>query len=199
MRSRVFSVSVLLATVLLASGCSTASTDAGDASPPANTPPATSPAASAPPTCATNWGTDARKDVISSRSEIVGVHAEQHDCFDRLIVDLTPSASGYFAEYVDEILAEGSGKHIDVSGGAILKLVLAATTYDIDTGTATIEFADPLEVAGVSDFTALRQVAFAGSFEGQTTFGVGLASRSDFRVTVVDAGNQSQLLLDIAH
>lgn len=194
---------VILAAVLLTASCSAPPADtAGTPTPTSSTPTSSAPSnapTDAPENCSTPWGSDVKKFVNSAQSQIVGVHAEQHDCFDRLIFDLVPSASGYFAEYVGGILAEGSGLPVDVSGGAILKIVLSATTFDVDTGTPTINFADPNEAADVSGFTMLRQIAFAGSFEGQTTFGIGLTSAIDFRVSVTDAGAQSQLVLDVAH
>ena len=46
----------------------------------------------------------------------------------------------------------------------------------------------------------LRQVALAGSFEGQTTFGVGVRARLPYRVFLLDGpGNGSRLVLDVAH
>lgn len=196
-------VPVMLAAALLTVGCSAPLPDTVQTSTPASTIPAstapTNSPTNKPESCSTPWGSDVKKYLHSAQSQIIGMHAEQHDCFDRLIFDLAPSASGYFAEYADGILADGSGMPVDVAGGAILKLVLSATTYDFDTGAPTIVFANPYEAADVAGFTMLRQIAFAGSFEGLTTFGIGVASASDFRVSVTDAGDQSQLVLDIAH
>ena len=52
----------------------------------------------------------------------------------------------------------------------------------------------------VSGFAALRQVAFAGSFEGQTTFGIGVADVLPFTVTATVAGDGTATLnVAVAH
>lgn len=46
----------------------------------------------------------------------------------------------------------------------------------------------------------LRQVAVAGSFEGRTTFGVGVRARLPMWVFVLDGpGTGSRLVIDVAH
>ena len=52
----------------------------------------------------------------------------------------------------------------------------------------------------VSGYRTFRQVAWAGSFEGQSTVGLGLRARLPFRVTAVDGpGTGSRLVIDVAH
>ena len=52
----------------------------------------------------------------------------------------------------------------------------------------------------MSGYRTLRQVAWAGSFEGQTSLGVGVRARLPFRVTVLDGpGTGSRVVLDVAH
>ena len=57
------------------------------------------------------------------------------------------------------------------------------------------------EVIDVSGYRTLRQVAWANSFEGQTTLGVGVRARLPFRVlTTYDAAtNRSKVIVDVAH
>jgi hypothetical protein len=55
----------------------------------------------------------------------------------------------------------------------------------------------------VKGFRTFRQVAYAGSFEGQTTFGLGVRARLPFRVFVL-AGSPgdrhgAMLVIDVAH
>lgn len=54
-----------------------------------------------------------------------------------------------------------------------------------------------MNVAGYSTF---RQVALAGSFEGETTIGLGVRARLPMRVIVLDGpGSGSRLVIDVAH
>jgi hypothetical protein len=54
-----------------------------------------------------------------------------------------------------------------------------------------------VNVAGYSTF---RQVAFTGSFEGQTLIGLGVRARLPMRAFVLDGpGDGSRLVIDVAH
>lgn len=56
------------------------------------------------------------------------------------------------------------------------------------------------ELANVSGYRTFRQVAGAGSFEGQTTIGVGVRARLPFRVrTGAETGGGTRLVVDVAH
>src|SRR5206468_12461380 len=46
-------------------------------------------------------------------------------------------------------------------------------------------------------FPALKQVAFAGDFEGYVTFGLGLGQRTGFRVLALR--DPSRIVVDVAH
>jgi hypothetical protein len=51
----------------------------------------------------------------------------------------------------------------------------------------------------VSGFSVVRQVAGAGSFEGQTDIGVGVKGKRPFRVRVLSGpGQGSRLVIDVA-
>lgn len=57
------------------------------------------------------------------------------------------------------------------------------------------------EMVDVSGFRTFRQLAFGGSFEGNTTLGLGVRARLPFRVFVLPAttlGTQ-RLVVDVAH
>ncbi|MGB3593939.1 MAG: hypothetical protein WA994_07205 [Ornithinimicrobium sp.] len=56
-------------------------------------------------------------------------------------------------------------------------------------------------VPDVSGYRTFRQVRWAGSFEGQTTFALGVRARLPFRAfTLYDASSDtSRLVVDVAH
>lgn len=150
------------------------------------------------PTCATPWGSLQKAAGPSRTGPITGVRTGRHPCFDRLVVDVDGDPSGYRVEYVDAVHAEGSGELVPVKGGAILNLVVLAPSYD-DNGNATV---DPAKVSAtnVARYSTLRDVEWAGSFEGQTTIGLGVRARLPFRVfTLSGPGDGSRLVIDVAH
>ncbi|GAB3840941.1 hypothetical protein GCM10029963_10770 [Micromonospora andamanensis] len=55
-------------------------------------------------------------------------------------------------------------------------------------------------VANVLRYQTLRDVVFGGSFEGYSTFAVGVRARLPFRVFVLAGpGDHSRIVLDVAH
>ena len=52
----------------------------------------------------------------------------------------------------------------------------------------------------MAGYGTFRQVAWAGSFEGQSTIGLGVRARLPFRVLVLDGpGDDARLVVDVAH
>ena len=56
------------------------------------------------------------------------------------------------------------------------------------------------ELTNVTGYRTFRQIAWAGSFEGRTTVGLGVRARLPFRVfTLAGPGDGSRLVIDVAH
>jgi hypothetical protein len=80
-----------------------------------------------------------------------------------------------------------------------MAIVVRAPAYDAD-GTPTYQPANPGELTDVSGYRAFRQLAWAGSFEGQSTIGLGVRARLPFRTFTLDGpGTGSRLVVDVAH
>lgn len=159
-------------------------------------------AASRSTTCPTvYWGSLAKVRSGSTVSQIVGVRSGQHPCFDRLVVDLNGRGSlGYDVRYVTQVHSEGVGDVVPVRGGAAIQIVARAPAYNPFTGKDTYRPADPRELANLTGFATLRQVAYAGSFEGQTTLALGVRARLPMRVFVLAGpGGGQRLVIDVAH
>lgn len=155
--------------------------------------------ASASPYCGITWGSLAKTGGSASSAPIVDLRAGRHACFDRIVIDIRGEAAGYTVRYVNTVRAEGSGFAIPLRGAADLSIVVKAPAYD-SRGNATYRPANRNELANVAGYTALRQVAFAGSFEGQTSFGLGVRGRLPFKVfTLAGPGDSSRLVIDVAH
>ncbi|MEL7207163.1 MAG: SH3 domain-containing protein [Actinomycetota bacterium] len=145
------------------------------------------------------WGSLPKaSSVIGQDTHLVGARAGQHSCFDRLVLDLDGAATGYRVEYVSEVQQPGSGDVVPLRGGALIRIIASAPGHD-DNGQLTI---DPADVNGLvhSGYQTFRQVAWAGSFEGQTTIGLGVRARLPFRVFALNGpGAGSRLVIDVAH
>jgi hypothetical protein len=157
-------------------------------------------AAEAVPFCGQVWGSLPEQVGEGPGGPLItNVRAGRHACFDRLVVDLNGPSFGYRVEYVPAVPAQGTGDPLSLRGGAFLDVTVYAFTYD-QNGTPTFTPPSRANVVNVGGFRTLRQVADGGSFEGYTTFGVGVRARLPFRVFVLNGpGAGSRLVIDVAH
>lgn len=156
--------------------------------------------ASAAPYCGIVWGSLAKQGGVEKAPTLTGGRTGRHDCYDRLVLDLAGGASaGYHVAYVDAVYTDGRGELVPLRGGARLQVVVRASSYDPN-GNPTFTPANRAELANVAGYDTFRQVADAGSFEGQTTIGLGVRARLPFRVFVLAGpGSGSRLVVDVAH
>ena len=144
------------------------------------------------------WGSGAKHAERMSPAEILRVRAGSHRCFDRMVVDLRSApAAGWRVRY-HEVVREGVGTPVPLRGNADLEVVALAPAYSPN-GSSVFHPDNPAELANVAGFRTFRQIAYAGTFEGQTTFGVGVRTRLPFRVFAVSGPNGVKLVVDVAH
>lgn len=158
----------------------------------------------AAPTCGTRWGSLPKSSTeavhpSSAPGDLVAVRTGRHACFDRLVVEVDGSTSGYQVAYVDRVTQDGSGHVVPTAGGARLSLTVDAPAYD-DEGMATYDPPAGQRMVDVSGYRTFRQVTWAGSFEGRSTAGLGVRARLPFRVFTLDGpGAGSRVVVDVAH
>ena len=151
------------------------------------------------------WGSLPKAAAAAGPTEtIFNVRTGAHACYDRLVVDINGSGPvGYDVRYVDNVYTEGRGSVVPLAGGAKLQVVVHAPNYDINTGQITytpIDQAHSQQLTNLAGYRTFRQVAFGGSFEGQTTFGLGVRARLPMRAFVLSGpGTGQRLVVDIAH
>ncbi|MEV8376346.1 hypothetical protein AB0P21_26625 [Kribbella sp. NPDC056861] len=150
--------------------------------------------------CATAWGSLLKASKAWTGPAVKNVRTGRHGCFDRLVVDLGGKrATGYRVEYVKVATADGSGAPIRTRGGAVLQIVVNAQAYDA-AGRPTYTMKNRRELSAVTGYDTFRQVAWGGSFEGQTTLALGVRARLPFRTHVLTGpGNTTRLVIDVAH
>jgi hypothetical protein len=152
--------------------------------------------------CPSGWGSLPEAGHRSGMGEgaLTNVRAGRHACYDRLVVDISGGGMSYSVRYVPDVSMDASGAPVPLRGGAKLRIIESPPDYDVSTGQSTYSPANRRELVNVTGYRTLRQVAHAGSFEGQTTFGVGVRARLPFRTfTLAGPGRGSRLVIDIAH
>lgn len=152
------------------------------------------PASAAPAACGITWGSGAKTSPDLTSAPMTGLRAGQHDCYDRLVFDLRGTAAGYQVSYVDAVYEDPTANPVPLRGGAKLQVTVFAPAYD-ENGNPTYHYADRTELVNVTGYQTFRQVAWAGSFEGTATVGLGVRARLPFRVFTVD----NRVVVDVAH
>lgn len=157
--------------------------------------------------CPRGWGSlpevhtnQVRPPLPNAPTSVTNVRTGRHACYDRLVIDLANGATGYDVRYVSSVVQDGSGSLVPLRGGARLQLVVHAPAYNVNTGKPTYVPKNGNELTNVAGYSTFRQVAFAGSFEGQSTLGLGVRARLPFRVfTLAGPGTGARLVVDVAH
>ncbi len=156
-------------------------------------------ASAASPSCGIRWGSLLKEDAAYTDGPLVGVRTGRHECFDRLVVDLEGSETGYWVKYVPAVTTDGAGEFVPLRGGAFVLINVHTPAHDDDYH-PSVPWRSGDEIANVSGYRTFREVAFAGSFEGQSTIGLGVRARLPFRVfTLPGPGNGSRLVIDVGH
>jgi hypothetical protein len=151
-------------------------------------------AAVAAPASAASFSTAPRvKERAVSVSRLVAVRTGRHAGFDRVVFELSGTLPGYRIQYVPKVVQDGSGFPVALAGKAFIQVVLTPTNAHLDSGAPSW----PGPKRFNTGFSAVRQVASAGDFEGYVTFALGIAQRSGFRVT--ELRNPSRIVVDVAH
>ena len=203
----------------------TPSAPSANATDPTTAPPAPpAPPAPLPPTTAgepadpgdgcaetSTWGTEPSDAGVMSVEDVYLVRPGRHACYDRVVFDTNgvvdgPDAIGVHVAYAEgDVRADGSGEPVPTAGGAALEVIVRAPAQGYGTGghqpgRVLAGVGDDLVTTDqVAGWPALREVVFAGSFEGQSTFAVGVDRRLPFRAGSFEADGYTHVYVDIAH
>jgi hypothetical protein len=129
----------------------------------------------------------------------VAVRTGGDPCADHVEFDVDGPAAGYSVSYVEEVVQDGSGAVLAVPGGARLQVQLNHPAYN-ESGQAMLPGRVGEPLPSVSGYRTLKSIVIAGSFEGYSSFGVGVRARLPFRVSIVDGARpRSRIVLEVAH
>ena len=192
---RMWMLGGLIAVLIVGGG---AGLGAGAAAPVA-APAAVADVAAAAAPCGVTWGSLPEEAGALSVASLLETRTGQHECWDRVVFEFAGPVDGYRVAY-GNVTTDGQGLLLNpyVAGGAVLGVSLRAPAYD-ENG-ATYDARSGAHVATVVGYRTLRDVMFGGSFEGYTTFAVGVRANLPFRVLVLAGpGAHSRIVVDVAH
>ena len=115
---------------------------------------------------------------------LVSVRTARANGYDRVLFTFRGGRPGYRVGYVGTV-RDGADRPLALRGGAALSVAFAPASAHRPDGSPTFQAATI-----TTDYPDLRQVRFAGDFEGRVTFGVGVAARGRFRVTELTGPNR---------
>lgn len=121
--------------------------------------------------------------------ELRSVQADERDGYDRVVFTFEGSMPGYRVRYVPQVTGAG-GRRMPLRGTAFLEVAFEPARARDPDGTPTF----PAATITPSS-PELRQVRFAGDFEGQVSFGLGVAGRGGFRVS--ELRNPTRVAVDV--
>jgi hypothetical protein len=156
--------------------------------------------ATATTSCEYLWGSLPKAAGSLSPAPIVASRTGRHDCYDSLVFEVDGPTAGYLVEYAGEVYSQGKGDPLSpkVGGGfgALIGIHLYHPAYDVTTGRSTYTFVKP-DFTGYQTF---RGMADGGSFEGYTTFALGVRARLPFQVLVLPGpGSHTRIVINVAH
>jgi hypothetical protein len=124
-----------------------------------------------------------------SAPELCSVETAERQGWDRVVFTFQGARPGYRVRYVAKVTGEG-GRALPLRGEAFLEVRFDPARAHDPAGRPTFPTGALTPASPV-----VREVRFAGDFEGQVWFGVGLAGRGGFRV--VDLGDPTRVAVDL--
>jgi hypothetical protein len=156
--------------------------------------------------CATRWGTGAKSTgTRMSAADLYKVRAGHHTCFDRVVFDVNGTAPvDASVRYVRVVLSDPAGQPVKVSGRAALQVVVRAPYLGAGSSGHQPYRQVPrigarlVPAATLAGLAVVRDVRFAGTFEGISTVAVGVQGRLPFRVFVTRDHGARHVVVDVA-
>jgi hypothetical protein len=151
------------------------------------------PAASAADACANTWGSLDKAGGGLSGGDLFTARTGRHDCYDSLVFEFDGPANGYRVGYTGEVYSEGRGLPLSPGAGnygALIGIHLLEPAYGYP----------PASTPTVAGYQTFRGVVFGGTFEGYTTFALGVRARLPFQVLVLPGpGPHTRIVVNVAH
>lgn len=112
-----------------------------------------------------------------SQPQLVAVRVGQQDGFDRVVFEFDKHVPGYQVRFVDQVVADGSAAPVAVAGSAFISVAFSSVA-------SAQAGAPPAPQSRQSpNFSELLEVVGTGDFEGVVSYGLGLRTTGEFRVS----------------
>jgi hypothetical protein len=131
----------------------------------------------------------ARSHAPRTAPELLSVATAERDGHDRVTFTFQGPAPGWRVRYVPRVAGAGD-RALALDGEAILEVTFEPARARDTAGRPTFPDGD-LDPGSAS----VRQVRFAGDFEGRVRFGIGVAARDGFRV--VELRDPTRVAVDV--
>ena len=118
-------------------------------------------------------------------------HPEGTPPYDRVVFEFRGPVPLIKVQYVTQLIADGSGLPVPITGNAILQLTLRPAQAHNEQGQPTAPTRLSFGLPNV------KEVAGAGDFEGVLTYGVGVAHKAELRV--ITLAQASRVVVDFLH
>ncbi|OYD71452.1 AMIN-like domain-containing (lipo)protein [Rhodococcus sp. OK302] len=132
--------------------------------------------------------------VSESRLTVTDVRIGAHENFDRVVYEMGGTGTpGWRVKYVDSAVQDGSGKPMNVAGGAIIQVLIDGSAYPFDSGVE--QYSGPNPVPGAAG-GVVTEVNGSSVFEGVTQSFIGVTEKRPFSVTTLS--DPVRVVVDVA-
>lgn len=132
--------------------------------------------------------------VAESKLTVTDVRIGSHENFDRVVYEMGGTGTpGWRVKYVDAAVQEGSGKPMEIAGGAIIQVLIDGSAYPFDSGVE--QYSGPNPVPGIAG-GVVTEVNGSSVFEGVTQSFIGVTEKQPFSVTLLT--NPTRVVVDVA-
>jgi len=125
---------------------------------------------------------------------LTGIRTGQHPGFDRVVLDLSGPAPTVTNKWVDELIADGSGEIVWLTGENFVQVVANPAAAHNASGNPT--YPGPQKFR-TRDLRNVMAVAITGDFEAYLSIGLGTRSRTWVRTFTLTA--PTRIVIDVGH
>jgi hypothetical protein len=126
---------------------------------------------------------------------LTAIRTGWHTDFDRVVLDMSgPATVTVTHRYTDELIADGSGEVVWLTGADFVEVVVHGAAAHDDAGNQTYPGPEKFRTRNLSNTLA---VAVTGDFEATLSIGVGTRYRSWVRVFTL--ASPTRVVIDIGH
>ncbi|MCP3805087.1 hypothetical protein NLX83_38065 [Allokutzneria sp. A3M-2-11 16] len=127
------------------------------------------------------------------------INVGKHPGYDRVVFTFDAAVADHNASYVDQVTQDGSGFPVPLRGSAFLQLTIRGATTDnqmhvTDPGQLRT-YKGPQRITPQADVVA--EIASAGDFEGDLSFGIGLTRKLRYEISKLTA--PTRVVVDFFH